>query len=52
MKQFNSACRSPDVRITGRGGLNGEHDINTITLSVKTKATLLPPHANARVGAR
>ena len=52
MKQFNSACCSPDVCITGGNRLNGGHVINTIALSVKTRATLLPPHANGGIGAR
>jgi hypothetical protein len=52
MKQFNSAWRLPDARITGQGRLNGGHITNTIALSIETKAASFPPRASARIGAR
>jgi len=52
MTRNNSAWRLPDGRITVRDRLNGGHITNIFALAAASKAASLPPHANARIGAR
>ena len=52
MTRNNSAWRLPDGRITVRDRLNGGHITGIFALATASKAASLPPHANARIGAR